>query len=199
MAQRIVFFAAVLLSAPAFAQNEGETAPPPGGTTVAYKCVNADGSVVFSESPCSTDPHKVSTIDTSSALHTGSGGHQDEIAASVADSDCRDRAYSSTHGDADKVAESNRHISEYEQRRQDLQQPQYATSDNTAALAELDSAVAREREYQEKAAANNEAAYQAALRACDEQSRAAEPPPAASPTPPAQPAPQPPPQDQDGG
>ena len=129
-----------------------------------------------------------------------------EIAASVADNDCRDRAYTSTHDDT-RVAESNRHIAEYEQRRQDLQsQPAYAgganaagddnaageeanadtaaapAADNSQALAEIDAAIAKEREFQAKAEQGSDAAYQAALRACDEQlQRASQPPPAEPP------------------
>jgi hypothetical protein len=234
--QRILMFALLLFAASAAAQDDeppvdepapveappadvppaAEAAPAPEAVpadsaakhaaTVVYKCTNQDGSVVFSEEPCSADPAKVETVDTSSALRTGSGGHQAEIAASVADNDCRDRAYKSTHDDT-QVAESNRHIAEYEQRRQDLQsQPAYASGanagaddnapsddvnadtavapppDNSQAIAEIDAAIAKEREFQAKAEQGSDAAYQAALRACDEQlQRASQPPPAEPP------------------
>ncbi|MGE4071162.1 MAG: DUF4124 domain-containing protein [Lysobacterales bacterium] len=39
-----------------------------------YKCKDASGNPVFSQSPCSADPAAVETVDTSRALKTGSGG-----------------------------------------------------------------------------------------------------------------------------
>lgn len=198
--RRLLLLSAVLACATAAAQT---AEPPKHGGPIVYKCVNADGSVVYSESACSTDPAKVKTIDTSPALRTGSGGHVGEIAASVADSDCRDRAFKSTHADAGQIAESNRHIADYERRKQELQsQPAYAVgtapaagdatpapaADNAKALADLDASIAAEREFQAKASANNETAYQAALRACDDELRKNSQPAPAPPKPAAPPA-----------
>lgn len=39
-----------------------------------YKCTNANGTIEFAERPCSDDPAKVETVDTSRSLLTGSGG-----------------------------------------------------------------------------------------------------------------------------
>lgn len=57
----LVVMAAGLLSAPACAQT-------------VYKCKDDSGVVVFSQRPCAADPAKVETVDTSSALKTGTGG-----------------------------------------------------------------------------------------------------------------------------
>jgi hypothetical protein len=140
--------------------------------TTVYKCKNADGSVVYSHDPCSSDPNKMETLDTSGALRTGSGGHQNEIAASVADSDCRDKAYKSTHGSAEKIAESNQHIADYRQQREALQsEVNYAGAGSDPAMRksvdDLDAAIARESEFQQKEQANSEQAYHDALHACD--------------------------------
>lgn len=43
----------------------------PVWATKVYKCTGADGSVVFSQQPCSDDAE---VVDTSAALKTGSGG-----------------------------------------------------------------------------------------------------------------------------
>lgn len=60
-----------------------------------YKCKDASGNPVFSQSPCSTDPAAVEMVDTSRALKTGSGGP-------AADSS----------GDADSCAAREREITE---------------------------------------------------------------------------------------
>lgn len=39
-----------------------------------YKCTDAGGTLVYSDRPCSTDPAKVETIDTSESMKTSSGG-----------------------------------------------------------------------------------------------------------------------------
>ncbi|MCB1934147.1 MAG: DUF4124 domain-containing protein [Candidatus Accumulibacter sp.] len=39
-----------------------------------YKCTAANGTTEFSQRPCSDDPDKVQTVDTSRSLKTGSGG-----------------------------------------------------------------------------------------------------------------------------
>jgi len=212
-ARRLLLLLSALFCPPLPAQTE-EAAPAPSAAPVhaapvVYKCVNADGSIVYAQDPCSADPAKVKTIDTAPAMRAGSGGHQGEIAASVADSDCREQALKSSRANEAQIAESNRHIADYERRRQELQAaPAYpvaapapapasdaeaaaaapaaaAPADNDQALAQLDASIAAEREFQNKAAAGNEAAYQEALRRCDEElRRASQPPPA-----PAKPAP----------
>jgi hypothetical protein len=167
--QKILLLLAILAAGPVLAQT-GD--PVPRSNTQVYKCKNDDGSVTYSESECSKDPKKMEIVDTHNALRTGSGGHQAEISASVADSDCRDNAYRSTHSDgATAVAESNRHIADYQQRQRDLQsQAQVygnADTDSRKAIDDLDAAIARESEYQQRELANREAAYQNALKACD--------------------------------
>lgn len=169
-AVRIAMFTLLAVATPALAQTPKPAASTASGTVV-YKCTNPDGSVIYSQTPCSSDPSKVQTLDTAPALRTGSGGYQAEISAGVADSDCRDQAYKSTHADAAQIAESKRHVSDYQQRRQLMTQPGYAdpgAPDNAKALADLDAAIAAEHQYQDKITAGNEAAYQDALRRCDE-------------------------------
>lgn len=212
-APRLLTLGVLLIAAPAFAQSDDEPAPAPApaqptrNNTTVYKCVNADGSVVFAESPCAADPAKVETIDTAGALLRGSGGNQSEIAAGVADSDCRARADADSRRSAEQIEESKRHVAEYQQRLQDLaQQPAYAAAGddqagggggagadaNRQAIDDLNSSIAREEEFQQKATESDEQAYQAALRACDEELRR-------NSAPPPQPAPQAPPADNDGG
>lgn len=164
-------FAAVAASATALAQ---PSEPAPRNNAIVYKCVNAaDGSVVYSDSACSADPKKVQTIDTSGALRTGSGGHQDDIAASVADSDCRSKAFETTHAGYDaKMAESNAHIAEYRKRGETLRAQMNiggAAVDQSLRqqLDELDAAIAKESEFQQTEASNTTAAYDNALKACD--------------------------------
>lgn len=171
---RILFLGALAASGAAIAQS-GD-APPRRNTAIAYKCVNADGSVTYSQDPCSSDPKKVQTVDTSRALRTGSGGSQAEIADSVADSDCRARAYNTTHGESDRIAESNRHIADYRQQRQALesQVSYYGGVDpqTTRSMDELDAAIARESEFQRKEQSSSEQNYQSALKACDDAAQA---------------------------
>ena len=191
-APRLLVPGLLLFAAPVFAQSDAVSGPPPArNTTTVYKCVNADGSVVFAETPCAADPAKVQTIDTSGALKHGSGGNQAEIAASVADSDCRERAYATSHHSADQIEESKRHVAEYQQRLQNLaQQPAYPSEDaNRQAVDELNTSIAREQEFQQKAAAGDEQAYQAALKACDAEQRRSTQPPARPPGPQTPPGP----------
>ena len=184
--KRIVILGALAVCSTAFAQTD---APRPRNNAIAYKCTNADGSVIYSQEPCSGDPKKVQTIDTSGALRTGSGGHQDEIAAGVADSDCRDKAYKSTHVSPERIDESNQHIAEYRQRRQNIEAmaANYGSPDpqTAKALDELDAAIAKESEFQQKEQGTSEQNFQTALRGCDEAQRTA----AAKPAPPAAPPP----------
>lgn len=196
--------AAMLASGCLMAQSE----PAPRNKAIVYKCVNSDGSVVYSESACSADPTKVQTIDTTGALRAGSGGHQDEIAQSVADSDCRSKAFESTRGGMDaKIAESNAHIADYRKRQEELQaQAGYiAEAELRRQADELDAAIARESEYQQKETSNVELAYQQALIACDQKGVDTPPPPARTTPPPpaeippAEPIVEPPPPANDGG
>jgi hypothetical protein len=143
-----------------------------GSNAHVYKCKGADGSVVYSRDPCSSDAKKMETLDTTGALRTGSGGHQDEIAASVADSDCRGNAYKSTHLSAEKIAESNQHIAEYRKRREAVQSDVNYVGGTTdpkvrKAIDDMDAAIARESEFQQKNQANAEQAYREALKVCD--------------------------------
>jgi hypothetical protein len=180
---RIMILAAIAGSVPALAQTDSEPAPGPAprNNAIVYKCVNADGSVVYSGTPCSNDPKKVETIDTSPALRTGSGGHQNEIAASVADSDCRSGAYRITHGNSDRIDASNRQIAEYRQRQHDLEGRMVHATDGSPDLvpdpeaakasADLDAAIAHEVEFQQKERDSLEAEYQKALKVCDDAQR----------------------------
>ena len=169
MILRILVLATAMTCGTALAQTNE---PPPHNNNIVYKCMNADGSVIYARDPCSSDPKKMQTLDTSGALRTGSGGHQDEIAASVADSDCRDAAYNSSRVSVDRVTESNEHIATYRQQREVLQSdanyiggtPDPATR---KAIDDLDAAIARESEFQQKESMNSDRAYQDALRACD--------------------------------
>jgi hypothetical protein len=146
--------------------------PPTRNNAIVYKCTNADGSVIYAQEPCSSDPKKMQTLDTSGALRTGSGGHQNEIADSVADSDCRDTAYNSSRVSADRITVSNEHIATYRQQLEVLQSDANyggGTADPAMrkAIDDLDGAIARESEFQQKEAANSDKAYQDALHACD--------------------------------
>jgi hypothetical protein len=146
--------------------------PPTRNNAIVYKCTNADGSVIYAQEPCSSDPKKMQTLDTSGALRTGSGGHRNEIADSVADSDCRDNAYNSSRVSADRITVSNEHIATYRQQLEVLQSDANyggGTADPAMrkAIDDLDGAIARESEFQQKEAANSDKAYQDALHACD--------------------------------
>ena len=202
---RVLALAALAASGAALAQSDEPAPAPPRNNAIVYKCVNPDGSVVYAQDPCSTDPKKMVTLDTSGALRTGSGGHQDEISAGVADSDCRDNAFRSTHAASEaKVAESNTHINDYRQRIAALQsQGSYggAVDPGTAkAIDDLEAAIARESEFQQKEVASAALAFDDALKVCDQQRRngrvpsaesepAPAPAPARSPPPPPEPAP----------
>jgi colicin import membrane protein len=48
------------------------SAPTVMATQTVYKCVEADGTIVYSEQPCSTDPGKIETIVTTGADTAGS-------------------------------------------------------------------------------------------------------------------------------
>jgi hypothetical protein len=169
---RVLALAAVTLSGSALAQTS-EPAPAPRSNTIVYKCVNPDGSVIYDENPCSSDPKKMQILDTAGALLTGRGGFQDDIAAGVADSDCRDNAYKTTHEASEaRIAESNKHIADYRQQRETLQsQINYAgaaaSPDMASSVDRLEAAITSESEFQQKEAGSVEQAYQTALKACD--------------------------------
>jgi len=199
----LIFATALLVCAQAFAQtdqpaqadqSDQAAAPPVRNRAIAYKCMGADGTVIFSESPCSTDPKKVQEIDTSSALKTGSGGHLRDIAAGVADTDCRSRARQAAYGNlGTDMQASNDHIADYEQRQQKAAEMKVYAPDGSGKLiddpnaqqtiSDLDALIAQEREFQRKANENAEVTFQNAARVCDEQAAAmeatkkAEPPP----------------------
>ena len=183
----------------AFAQNaqsanDQNAQPAQRNSAIVYKCAGADGSVIYSQSPCSTDPKKVQEIDTSGALVTGSGGHLRDIAAGVADSDCRSRARQSAYGNlGPDLQTSNDHIADYQQRAAKAADQKVFAPDGSGkliddpsaqqAVADLDALIAQEREFQRQANAHAEVAFQNAAKACDEQaaaleaSKKAEPPP----------------------
>src|SRR5690348_5235344 len=70
LGRNTILAAAMLACVPALAQTDAPSTP---RNTTVFKCTGADGSVIFSESPCSPDPSKVQEVDTSRALLTGSG------------------------------------------------------------------------------------------------------------------------------
>lgn len=181
----LIFAAAVLACGQAWAQADQSDQPAPRNRAIVYKCTGADGTIIFSESPCSTDPKKVQEVDTSGALHTGSGGHLREIAAGVADSDCRARAHQSAYGTLDTdIQASNDHIADYQQRQTQLATQKVYASDGSGNLiddpnaaqtiADLDNSITQEREFQRKANAGAEIAFQNAVKGCDDQAAALE-------------------------
>jgi hypothetical protein len=150
---------------------------PQRNAAVVNKCVAADGSVTFSDQPCSADPKKIQKVDTTGALRTGSGGHVGEIADSVSDSDCHDRAHKGAYANvAADIEQSNQHIADYQKQLSDLSAPGVYLMDNAnnpvddavkhTTIEGLNLAIQREREYQVKANANAATAYQAALDGC---------------------------------
>ena len=152
-------------------------APPARNSAVVYKCTAADGSMTFSDQPCSADAKKVQQVDTSGALRTGSGGHVGEIADSVADSDCHDRARKGAYGSTNaEIEQSNLHIADYQKRLNELSAPGIYLTDNAAnpvddavkqsTIDGIHLAIEHEREFQVKASATAANAYQAALDAC---------------------------------
>jgi len=186
----LLFALAALASGQAFAQTAQDATDQNAqaaqrNRAIVYKCAGADGSVVFSQNPCSTDPKKVQEIDTSGALMKGSGGHLRDIAAGVADSDCRSRARQSAYGNlGPDLQASNDHIADYQQRAaKAADQKVYATDGSgkliddpnaRQAAADLDALIAQEREFQRQANEHAEVTFQNAAKACDEQAAALE-------------------------
>ncbi len=117
-------------------------------------------------------------MDTSRALLTGSGGSQGDIAAGVADDDCRRLARRSAFATVDvDIETSNKHIADYQQHQSQIGEQKVFASDGSGqilddpaapqAIADLDASIAREREFQRKAKENAETAFQTAVQACD--------------------------------
>jgi len=175
LGRNTILAAAMLACVPALAQTDAPSTP---RNTTVFKCTGADGGVIFSESPCSPDPSKVQEVDTSRALLTGSGGSQGEVGAGLADDECRRLARRSAFATVDTDIEtSNRHIADYQQRQSQLAEQKVYASDGSGqvlsdpaapqAIAELDASIAKEQEFQKKARANAEIAYQNAAKSCD--------------------------------
>jgi len=191
---RFVLFALAALSCgQAFAQagqagqkpTDQNAQPEARNRAIVYKCAGADGSVIFSQNPCSTDPKKVQEIDTSSALVTGSGGHLRDVAASVADNDCRTRARQTAYGNlGPNLQVSNDHIADYQQRLAKAAEQKVYAPDGSGKLiddpnaqqtiGDLNALIAQERDYQRTANQSAEATFQTAAKACDEQAAALE-------------------------
>ena len=172
----LVLTTTLLICADGFAQTEE---PASRGAPTVYKCTGANGAVIFSDTPCS-GTGKAQKVDTSAALRTGSGGNNREIAANVADSDCRQRARQSAYGaDAAKVDESNRHIADYLQRQKELAAQKVYAADGSGALVDdpgarqeisrLDAAIGTERKFQQDLQKSSGATYDTALKACEAQ------------------------------
>ena len=174
MGRSTIFAAAMLACMSASAQTDP---PPTHRNTTVFKCTGADGSVVFSEAPCSADPNKVQEVDTSRSLLTGSGGNQADLAAGLADDDCHRLAHRAAYATVDvDIETSNRHIADYQERQAQVAALKVYASDGSGqliddpnaaqAVADIDASIAREREFQKKARTNAEAAYQKAADGC---------------------------------
>ena len=85
-----------------------------------YKCTEANGTVVYSERPCATDPAQVETIDTSPSLLTGSGGsisEQGEFAQmNTVRRNCDSRVESIASRYADQYRRIAKELADVEQR-----------------------------------------------------------------------------------
>jgi hypothetical protein len=169
---RVLICAAALLACGHALAQTGKTS---AAAPTVYKCTGADGNIVFSGAPC-PDTYKSQKVDTSAALRTGSGGHNEELAASVSDSDCRRNAQPPADPNVN-IDESNRHIADYQQRQRELAAQKIYAPDGSGNLiadpsaqktiADLDAAIAKERSFQQNAQVHATAKYEAALKACD--------------------------------
>jgi len=173
---RVLIFAVTLLACGSVAAQSDQ--PPSRSNAVVNKCTGADGSVIFSDKPC-PESAKTQKVDTSAALRTGGGGHNDVIASTVADTDCRRTAMQSASGTTDAdIADSNRHIAEYQQRQNALAGQKAYAADGSGnlvddpqarkAIADLDGLIAKERAFQQKALADVASKRDAAMKACDQ-------------------------------
>jgi hypothetical protein len=169
---RVVLLAATLLACE-FAM--AQTAP------TVYKCTGSDGGVTFSDTPCPS-AKSMQKVDTSAALRTGSGGHNQEIAAGVADTNCRNQAQQSAYAGNDaKVQESNSHIADYQQRISKLSDRKVYAADGSGnlvpdpaaadSIAKLNAAISQERQYQQGLQTNSTATYQTAMKGCDDETK----------------------------
>lgn len=175
---RALIFAVTLFACSAAAQTGQPEAPVPRSNAVVNKCTGADGSVIFSDKPCPQSA-KTQKVDTSAALRTGGGGHNEAMASTVADADCRRTAMQSASGTTEAdVADSNRHIAEYQQRQKTLASQKAYAADGSGslvddpqarkAIADIDALIAKERDFQQKAQAIVASKQEAAMKACDQ-------------------------------
>ncbi len=96
-----------------------------------YKCKDASGNPVFSQSPCSTDPTAVEVVDTSRALKTGSGSPladaSDDVDACAAGERTITEQYAAAQAELEKqIAEAGSKdaamVEEFGKRREELRQ-----------------------------------------------------------------------------
>jgi hypothetical protein len=171
---RVFVFAVAALACCSVSAQSGSSAAP--SKAVVNKCTAADGSMIFSDKPC-PESSKAQKVDTSAALRAGSGGNQEQMAASVADTDCRRRAHDAAYAGMDaKIAESNRHIADYQQYQSALAARKAYAPDGKVISdphtqqenAKYDAASATERDFQQKLQATTAANYQIAIKACED-------------------------------
>jgi len=119
-------------------------------------------------------------VDTSAALRTGSGGNNEAMASAVTDADCRRSASQSASGTVDAdIAESNRHIADYQQSLNELAAQRTNAPDGSGkpiddpiarqTREKINEALAEERQTKRNAQTNADNAYADALKACDEE------------------------------
>jgi hypothetical protein len=172
---RVPVFAMTLLACGSLSAQTGQSTT--HGSAVVNKCIAADGTVTFSDEPCASS-QKAQKVDTSAALRAGSGGNQEQMAASVADTDCRKRAHETAYAGMDaKIAESNRHIADYQQYQSAIAARRAYAPDGSGKViddphfqqenAKYDAASATERDFQQKLQATTAANYQTAIKACE--------------------------------
>jgi len=156
-------------------------APAPKANATYYACKSADGSVVFSSTPCSTDPSKMREIDTSAALRAGNGDNQAAAAApqNAADDDCHKAAYKAAYSNMSTNADSaNQHIASYRERQQALASQKVYASDGSGNLIDdpaaqqqiqdLNGSIEHEFTLLRQAKQNADTQYQAASKVCDD-------------------------------
>jgi len=168
---------------PAKPSANADTPSKPNANATYYACKSADGSVLFSASPCSTDPSKMREIDTSAALRGGSGESQAAPTANTSGDDCHKVAYSAAYANMGTTADtSNQHIASYRERQQTLAAQKVYASDGSGNLIpdpaaqqqirDLDGMIEREFNLLRQAKQSADTQYQAASKACDESSSA---------------------------
>ena len=175
--------AGLLLNSSALAQTDAKTPSKPTANATYYACKSADGSVLFSASPCSTDPSKMREIDTSAALRAGSGDNQPVAAANTGDDDCHKAAYTAAYANMNTTADtSNQHIASYRERQQTLAAQKVYASDGSGKLIddpaaqkqiqELNGMIEREFNLLRQAKQTADAQYQSASKSCEQSSSA---------------------------